>query len=394
MQTSLSSPERFYRPELDVIRFFAFLLVFFCHALPRSGDLSLYCLPKKITSLYFVFLSVSSYGLCLFFTLSAFLICELLLREREAVGTINVKQFYIRRILRIWPLYYLALAIGVIIAFLPGNFHRDFEGFAWFAIFMGSWHSSLYGAIQSPVYPLWSISVEEQFYLVVPWAAKFLNRKSLYGFCAIIILVSNAELYSLGRAKAIGYRIWTDSLVQFECFAAGILLCLVLHGRMPRIPLWQRLTLIAGSGILWITAAHGLHHGFSFISENLGSWSLIGGRALVSLGCVLLLLAFLGVQPKLLPGWTIYLGRISFGLYVYHGFALGLTHHHLLDRLYINQIPIFPLKVILTAGFTVAFPFGVTLLVAMLSYRYFETPFLKMKRRHAVIESQPIVGIG
>jgi peptidoglycan/LPS O-acetylase OafA/YrhL len=182
--------------------------------------------------------------------------------------------------------------------------------------------------------------------------------------------------------------------VQFECFAAGILLCLILHGRVPKIPSWQRLILIACSGILWTTASHGLHCGFSLISENPGSWSLIGGQALVSLGCVLLLLAFLGVQPKLLPGWAIYLGRISFGLYVYHGLALGITHHHMLDRLNISRIPIFPLKVILAAGLTIAFPFGITLLSAMLSYRYFETPFLKMKRRHAVIESQPIVGAG
>jgi len=394
MQPTMSSTGRFYRPELDVIRFLAFLFVFLFHALPRYGDLSLYRLPTGFASLYSAFVAACAFGLCLFFTLSAFLICELLLREGEAIGTVNVKQFYIRRVLRIWPLYYLVLAIGVFVAFLSGNLHRSLEDFAWFAIFMSAWHCSLHGWIKSPVAALWSISVEEQFYLIVPWIVKFFNRMSLYGFCAAIFLAANAELYYFGRVKVNGLRVWADSLVLFECFAAGILLCLVLRSRVPRIAYWQRLVLIAFCGVSWTVASHGLHCGFTLASENPGSWALIGGYALVSLGCVLLLLAFLGVQPRLLPRWTIYLGRISFGLYVYHGLALSFTHHLVIDRLNIVGIQIFSLKVFLAAGLSIGLPFGLTVLIATLSYRYFETPFLKMKKRHAVIESQPIVGAG
>jgi peptidoglycan/LPS O-acetylase OafA/YrhL len=65
-----------------------------------------------------------------------------------------------------------------------------------------------------------------------------------------------------------------------------------------------------------------------------------------------------------------------------------------IDRLNIVGIQIFSLKVFLAAGLSIGLPFGLTVLIATLSYRYFETPFLKMKKRHAVIESQPIVGAG
>ena len=110
------------------------------------------------------------------------------------------------------------------------------------------------------------------------------------------------------------------------------------------------------------------------------------------LGCVLVLVAVLGVTPRLLPRWAIYLGRISFGLYVYHGFAIYLTDHLIVQYVatlknpIINSLkgPIFLLNICLTLG--------ITILIAALSYRYFETPFLKMKKRHSVIESQPIAG--
>jgi peptidoglycan/LPS O-acetylase OafA/YrhL len=106
----------------------------------------------------------------------------------------------------------------------------------------------------------------------------------------------------------------------------------------------------------------------------------------------LLLIAFLGASPKLLPGWAIYLGRISFGLYVYHLFAIRIVDRIPIDRLLFSAISNYPIRVLLISGLTLGAPFGLTILAAALSYRYIETPFLRMKKRHAVIESQPIPG--
>lgn len=379
------APERraspYYRPELDVVRFLAFILVFISHELPNEPDPRFDSVLKGFAPILYATAHTCEFGLSLFFTLSAFLICELLLRERATAGTVGIKQFYIRRILRIWPLYYLGLAIGAAVALLPGGHRGEIIDIGWFSIFMGGWYGSIHGPTANPMGPLWSISVEEQFYLLAPWIVKRLNRRSIYGFCAVLVLVANVWLNYLGRVKAPDNAIWFNSFVQFECFAAGILLCLVLRGRLPKLAAWHRIVILTGAWSCWFYACYGLHARFNKF-ENPGSWPLMGGYALASLGSVLVLVAFLGVIPRMLPGWAIYLGRISFGLYVYHRFAAYLTSKLLIGHLASFRSPIYFLKGVLALGLTV--------LLAALSYRFFETPFLKLKKRHAVIESQPV----
>jgi peptidoglycan/LPS O-acetylase OafA/YrhL len=362
------------------------MLVFLFHAIRTTGDPRFSSAFKSYVPVVYALADACRFGLSLFFTLSAFLICELLLRERDATGTVRVKQFYIRRILRIWPLYYLGLVIGLVYAFLPGSDRSAVVEMGWFAIFMGSWYVVSHAGAATPMSLLWSISVEEQFYLFAPWIAKYFSRRLLYGFCAVVLLIANGCLYVLGKAQAPDRSIWFNSLIQFECFAAGILLCLVLRGRLPGIVLWQRLMLVAACVICWFFACYGLHSRFLSPSENPGSWALIGGYALAALGCVSMMVAFLGINPRMLPGPVVYLGRISFGLYVYHELALDI-----ITRLPIGHAASFanPLSWLKAAS-----TLGLTILMASLSYRYFETPFLKLKKRHAVIESQPILGDG
>jgi peptidoglycan/LPS O-acetylase OafA/YrhL len=381
MQATRPAAGRFYRPELDVVRFLAFLLVFLHHVVPNSNDPRFPAVFKGYSPLVFASSFAFGFGLSLFFTLSAFLICELLLRERESTGTVHVGQFYIRRILRIWPLYYLGLAIGVAVAVLPGGDRRAVAEMGWFGIFMSTWYLASHIGPSSPMNPLWSISVEEQFYLCVPWISKYLSRKLICGFCIMLLLLSNSSLFYLGRTDASGSSIWFNSIVQFQCFAAGILLCLFFHGRVPKLALWRRTTLLVTSGACWFFACYRLHALFTYTStaENPGSWPLIAGYGLGTLGCVLLIVAFLGIDTKLLPGWAIYLGRISFGLYVYHQLALNIAGHIKIGHVTSYAILIYILRIVLALGLDV--------LMAAVSYRYFEMPFLRMKQRHAYIRS-------
>jgi peptidoglycan/LPS O-acetylase OafA/YrhL len=383
------STGQYYRPELDVVRLLAFLLVFSYHTLPTSQDPRVFRFLGVFAPAYDAFSDACGFGLSLFFTLSAFLICELLLRERGAAGTVGVKKFYLRRILRIWPLYYLGVVLGAGAAFLPGGEPATALKLGWFAIFMGAWFRTTQSSFLNPAGVLWSISVEEQFYLAAPWMVKYCNRKSLYGFCLVLILVANTWLFYLGWARALDYSIWFNSFVQFECFAGGILLCLVLRGRLPRITAWQRMVLLAFSFSCWFYACYGLHARLGNYG-NPGSWRLIWGYGLATLGSVLVLVAFLGVKAKLLPGWAVYLGRISFGLYVFHDFAIYLTNHLIIEPVALLKYPaVNSLKgsiYLLNIGLTL----GLTVLMAWLSYRYFETPFLKMKKRLSVIKSEPV----
>lgn len=372
---------RFYRPELDAVRFLAFFLVFLCHNLPGSPTPRIDRLLGPFARAFYASTNACAFGVSLFFTLSAFLICELLLRERSATATVSVKKFYARRILRIWPLYYLGLALGAIFALSPLGNRSDLIEMSWFVIFMGAWQSAVHGWLDNPVFVLWSVSVEEQFYLFAPWIVKYLNRKLLFGLCIALFLTSNLWIYHLGTQGANQDRIWPDSIAQFQCFAAGILLCLVLNGRIPRLANWQRMVLLAGSAACWTYACYRPREFGSGVDSQSLSWPYFGSYLLADCGSIMILVAFLGMNPKLLPRWAVSLGRISFGLYVFHEFA-----HELISEALQKIAPIhFPMSI-----FGKCATLGLTVLMAALSYRYFETPFLKLKKRCAVIESGPI----
>src|SRR5271157_1881088 len=101
--TRQGSQEPFYRPELDCLRFFAFLGVFVHHSIPKEPSFfRAHGLPVILSN----FSYAGAFGVDLFFCLSAYLITKLLLREKDLTGHLNVKAFYVRRILRIWPLYF------------------------------------------------------------------------------------------------------------------------------------------------------------------------------------------------------------------------------------------------------------------------------------------------
>ena len=106
---------RFYQPELDGLRFYAFLGVFVCHSLPLDAAFY-HSLHLPMPWLWGAVAVSGASGVDLFFALSAFLITSLLLRERQETGGLSLRLFYIRRILRIWPLYFLVIAMGVVLA--------------------------------------------------------------------------------------------------------------------------------------------------------------------------------------------------------------------------------------------------------------------------------------
>jgi len=120
-------------------------------------------------------------SLDVFFILSAFLITELLLRERESRGAVDLKAFYIRRILRIWPLYFVVLALAGLLSVFDRSQVVGWDYTFSFLFFAGNWIMSLHAAPRAIIIaPLWSVSFEEQFYLFWPLVLRRASKKTIF----------------------------------------------------------------------------------------------------------------------------------------------------------------------------------------------------------------------
>jgi peptidoglycan/LPS O-acetylase OafA/YrhL len=121
-------------------------------------------------------LDAGALGVDLFFVLSSFLITALLLREKDQRGTLGVRAFWMRRILRILPLYFSALAVVAIVMQPPWSHLLPFM------VFLGNWRMTG-GEAGYPTDLLWSVSIEEQFYLCWPLMVRFLRPRGLVALC-------------------------------------------------------------------------------------------------------------------------------------------------------------------------------------------------------------------
>ena len=104
-ETPAAENSRFYLPELDGLRFFAFLAVFLSHVAQFSNGAN-----EAKPAIIQIFNLVGRFGVDLFFALSAYLLTVLMIREKDRFGRLDVRAFYIRRLLRIWPLYFTWIA--------------------------------------------------------------------------------------------------------------------------------------------------------------------------------------------------------------------------------------------------------------------------------------------
>ncbi|GAA4173047.1 acyltransferase [Sphingobacterium ginsenosidimutans] len=374
--------QRYYRPELDVLRFIAFLCVFFVHRM----DLAPFD-PVKQYWLYNINL-VGNFGVPVFFLLSAFLITELLTREQEQTGRVHPKAFYIRRILRIWPLYFVVFFGWVLLTpfFFPAF---ALPPLAWcsFSLFAGNIYINTHGWLPAyPLNPLWSISVEEQFYILIPLLAAYGGRRGLKMAAYLFLALAYIFLiyYGLHPTKEFNSA-WTNSFVQFQFFAVGILLSLYFKGWMPQWSLVTRFLLIVATLGCWLLAsiACGIHADaphLSNVPQTVIGWMLI------LLGSVLLFLSLLGMPERYLPKPMIYLGRISYGLYVFH-----ISFYWLIYKTFATELTTLSQSLGLeewrnTLGFVIAFI--ATVLLSMLSYHFFEKPFLRLKKRFTLVPSR------
>lgn len=363
---------RFYQPELDGLRFFAFLGVFICHTLPFEASFY-HGLHLPMPWLWGGIVKAGAAGVDLFFALSAFLITSLLLREREETGDIALKSFYIRRILRIWPLYFLVIGIGIVLSHTMANQSLPWYYVAGYLLFVGNWVHAVFGRPESIVFPLWTVSIEEQFYLIWPLLVKKLERRGLIVSAIVMFLLATAFRIGFVLAGVSGGYIYYGSTARCDSMALGILIALFAD-QLPKLTTTARLLLVSGGIVGWIVSS-------AWLTDQPGPISMreVPGRLIISLAAGAMLYGCLYTRSKLFTGaWVVQLGKVSYGLYLLH--LVGL----LLAKSILHPVSGTALLASKAVGFVL------TLLLAFASYRWVESPFLRLKDRFARVLSRPV----
>jgi peptidoglycan/LPS O-acetylase OafA/YrhL len=342
-----------YQPSLDGLRAFAVLAVMGHHA-------------------YIPFLSGGSVGVDVFFVLSGFLITSLLLEEWRKTGDISLRKFYLRRVLRLIPalLFFLILIETYSLAIFRGQRFWEMErAIASVIFYVGNWVEAFHWVSMGALSHAWSLSIEEQFYLIWPLALLLLLRNGrnertilwLLGFTIVLIALRRILMWT-GPASI--DRIYFGGDTRSDELLAGCALGLWVHRptfRREKTLVWIRYLLLTAFLSILVLIVHPLqvHAMYTW------GWPLV--EVAVCVVILSLVLGAGGLLQKLLelrPAvWT---GRLSYGLYLWHFPILERAGgwHHL--------GPFRPL-----AGFALSFAAAAT------SYYLVELWFLRRKKQFA-----------
>jgi len=305
------------------------------------------------------------FGVHIFFVLSGFLITTLLLRERERFGTISLRDFYIRRALRIWPLYYAVVLLYIFVVWKfepdPGRARNFFHYVPSFLTFTYTWFLS--AKWPGGIFNLAStLATEEQFYAFWP-----LIVKSLRGIWPPIVMCG---LICLPVGAYFG---WFARWIPWDSFLNRVLI---------------NISVQIGLGAILACALH---------SEKVfcALYPILGRRWVAPAAFCLVALCLAPVRPNLWIAWVVtviligasvvredhglapilkfrplaYIGVISYGMYLLNSLSIHLVQAGLYRVGIQNPAAIFPLGLALTVG------------VASITFRYYEKPFLALKNK-------------
>jgi peptidoglycan/LPS O-acetylase OafA/YrhL len=368
----------FYQPELDSLRFMAFLSVFFYHCIPSEP--SFYKgWPHAIVSFIGAAVTAGAFGVQVFFVLSAYLITNLLLREKERTGRLDIRSFYVRRILRIWPLYYAFLAVVSLLPFIVHYQRMPLVYIAGYSLLIGNWVQAFAAYSQSTLMarPLWSVSIEEQFYLLWPLVVRKASRASIAGIAIALLIAANLSrvLLAFSTVSSRFNVIDLNTVSNMDPIALGVLLALGLK-QPPALSLLKRVALFLACVFVMIGVG-----GFVEVHKVIGA---IVGKPLAAFASAGILVCFLGVRNYAICNSLVqYFGKISYGLYVIHMSALICVAHVLKESASRYET--------IGGRIEIAAPaLAITIAGAWISYKWLETPFLRLKERFTHIHSRPV----
>lgn len=390
-----------YFEYLDALRCLAFLLVFYAHTGTIFSGVSV--TSDFPLNLWMKFTVYGSYGVNFFFVLSGFLITFLLLKEKQSTGTVTISKFYLKRILRIWPVYFATFIVGAfVLPFLISestysvltmtNPIMSFETLSYFLFFLGNFYQGLgLGIASLSIGILWSVCIEEQFYLVWPWIVKWCTTRKL--LLVTLLLVSLSLLYKFIWAEdrlANYYLPWS---VGMDLGFGALLGIGYFLNKKREVTKYSLIVFTVGIVLIAITAA------FTYSNTAILKSSIVDILRLVKtplIDCIFILtllffvertnsfykqhkhplLQTLHTSAKKVGNATIYLGKISYGLYAYHTICLMLVAS------LFYKIGFLSMDVSRTAFFTtIGSSFILTVTVAHLSSKYMEKYFTNLKNK-------------
>ncbi len=354
-----------YYPQLDAIRGLSFLAVFTFHAYKPSFGISIFQ-----QFLYFVHHNLPL-SIDVFFVLSAFLLTLLGLKEYKKNGNFSFKNYFIRRALRIWPLYYLLMFLTfVVIKIIAVKMGQQITLPLpyWYLFFISNYCNTPH------VYFLkflWTLSVEEQFYL-------------LWGLCLLLFQKNLKAVMIVFTAVSIVFNIWgaatnqhiyTNTITYIFDMMAGAYAAYCLHQNNGVINWIKRFSskynamFMYGFLLPFFLIYFIADSKLVGVANNL--FSVLMRFIFIIYTCCIILDQMVNCRKRLSlsnNNFLIYTGKISYGLYCFHGFVLSFVDIFMQKMSW--HLPSILYAIILLA---------VTFLIASLSYRFIEKPFLQLK---------------
>ena len=368
---STVSSDRLYFPKLDGLRFLAFLLVF-VHHYPALSDFSE---PLK---------SRGWMGVELFFVISAYLLTKLLVEEIKQTDQILIKNYFLRRILRIWPLYF-AYVFAMIFLTNFADLKMCLIRLAGLFTFTDNLLTAKFQDFNFSIANtghLWTISLEEQYYLLLPFFVYFIRKMQKKTIFFIFMGIWAAMI--IGRLISVNLGlghpfIWVLP-IQADAF---------LFGTMLGLGVWDDIFNKINSSIKLVSGVLLLSLIFFIPNVDVIGLNQIAIYIILASAFTLILDGVMKNTQKwsnIFSSKSVrYLGKISYGLYVYHMICIAYIPVFIQNNSLLPFKDIFLYRMI---GFFITL--GCTILVSVMSYEFYEKWFLKLKQKFTVIHSRPV----
>jgi peptidoglycan/LPS O-acetylase OafA/YrhL len=365
--------QKMYFKNLDAPRFFAFLVVFIEHMV-FTQDKTIR--DSSFFKFYNWHLSIGVVGWDFYTVLSGFLITWIILEEYNFTSQFSLFYFWLKRCLRIWPLYFLMIIIGLVLVWgsrnLLGKNVSDMPPLSSLLTFTLNFYIVKHG--YNFLYFLvffWSISVEEQCYAAWGILLKWV-KKMFVPFC-ILVMVASVIFRILALHDYL--NLYFNSLSWAGNFATGGLLsyCCInkkeAFERLKKIPVWA----ISSVYVLFIFT-------LAFYNQIYKSdFMTVVERLSETLFCCFIIFEQTFCEKHLFQLGKIpllnYLGRISYGLFCYHGLVILIYEQFTLNVTWINS----PVAVFLINPVVI---FVTTIVISAISYRYFEKPIMSLRHKY------------